>query len=323
MDWTPGGLFQTSSPCDEPQEVHRTASERSYQASENQLIQHHPWQMVSIDHTFSTPSQNDHGFDELPERCDDFGEGGFLVLFEASTNHVFSYNPNIESNIRLDVIDPLDHNAQCAWESSEMVPQEDEVDLAASMMLDDYSTINVGLQDSGGFFAIPEQSTTSDVMMSSPEASVSFAGPSTVWQMSSNETTATSEDQAISEPITTSPTSQPSATRKTIRSAKKLSHSGTKWDELRRGHLNRLYIRGNHTLDEVVFELAAIHNIEIGCVPNVKSHVLREKRVADHKLSASPRSKDDSRTGQSFQKTTPVSSTNKTASRRADVQHRL
>ncbi|KAK1536613.1 uncharacterized protein CCOS01_01933 [Colletotrichum costaricense] len=83
-------------------------------------------------------------------------------------------------------------------------------------------------------------------------------------KMSSVELMATCEDQAIPSPIIPPLTLQPSATRRTIRSAKKVSHSDTKWDELLKDHLNRLYIRENHTLDEVVFELAAIHNIEIG-----------------------------------------------------------
>ncbi|KAI3529490.1 hypothetical protein CSPX01_15462 [Colletotrichum filicis] len=94
--------------------------------------------------------------------------------------------------------------------------------------------------------------------------SLSFVNPSNVWQMSSVELMATCEDQAIPSPIIPPLTLQPSATRRTIRSAKKVSHSDTKWDELLKDHLNRLYIRENHTLDEVVFELAAIHNIEIG-----------------------------------------------------------
>ncbi|KAK1467091.1 hypothetical protein CMEL01_11084 [Colletotrichum melonis] len=277
MDWAPSDSFQTSLPCDEPPEAHDMASERYYHAPENPLIQHHSWGYA--DHTHSIPSQNGTLYIGTPPQSGNCAEGYLPANLKASANHILLSNANFESDIGtlglsdLNVntfdhvtamISPQHHDNPYAWGSSEMLPQEVEMDYSAFMTLDDSSDINVGLHDSSGSTTFHEQSSASNAMMLFPGTSVSFAGPSDTRQMSYVEPTAICEDQAILNNVTPLPKSQPPASRKKIRSAKKVSHSDTKWDELRKGHLNRLYIKENHTLDEVVFELAAIHNIEIG-----------------------------------------------------------
>ncbi|EXF82397.1 hypothetical protein CFIO01_01857 [Colletotrichum fioriniae PJ7] len=276
MDWAPSDSFPSSFSCEEAQEAHEMASEHYHQASEDQLIQHHSWGYA--DHVLSISSQNSSAFFESPVRSDNYGEGYLPATLEVSANHMFYPDANFESNISTlglsdlnlsafdhltDMIGPQHHDNILAWGPSEMIPQ-DGVNHAACMMLDDHSNINVGSQGSAEFITVHEQSSASDAMMSFTEALVSFHGPSSALQMSPVEPTAIREDQAIPDPIIPPPTMQPAATRKTIRSAKKVSHADTEWDELRRDHLNRLYVKENHTLDEVVFELAAIHNIEIG-----------------------------------------------------------
>ncbi|KAK1476948.1 hypothetical protein CTAM01_15299 [Colletotrichum tamarilloi] len=277
MDWAPTDSFQTSLPCDKPPEAHDMASEHYYQALENQLIQHHSWGYA--DHVLSIPSQNGTVFSETPLQFGNYAEGYLPANLEASANHMLLSNANFESDIGTmglsdlnvntsdhvtDMISPRHHDHLYAWGSSEMISQEDGVYHAACMMLYNHSNINVGSHDSGELITIHEKSSASNAMILFPGTSVSFAGPSDTRQMSYVEPTAICEDQAILNTVTPLPISQPPATRKTIRSAKKVSHSDTKWDELRKDHLNRLYIKENHTLDEVVFELAAIHNIEIG-----------------------------------------------------------
>ncbi|KXH52774.1 hypothetical protein CNYM01_05157 [Colletotrichum nymphaeae SA-01] len=290
MEWAPSDSFQISLPCDEQPEAHDMASEHYYQALENQLIQHHSWGYAG--HVLSIPSQNGTVFSETTLQSGNYAEGSLPANLEASANHVLLSNANFQSDIGTlglsdlnvntfdhvtDMIGPKHHDHLYACGSSEMIPQEDGVYHAACMMLNNHSNINVDSHDSGEFITIHEQSSASNAMMFVPGTSVSFAEPSDTRQMSYVEPTAMCEDQAILNTVTPLPISQPPATRKTIRSAKKVSYSDTKWDELRQDHLNRLYIRENHTLDEVVFELAAIHNIEIGYVaqsPPCKNELL-------------------------------------------------
>ncbi|KAK1722226.1 hypothetical protein BDP67DRAFT_485046 [Colletotrichum lupini] len=158
------------------------ASERYYHAPENPLIQHHSW--AHADHTLSIPSQNGTVFSETPLQSGNYAEGYLPATLEASSNHMLLSNANFESDIGTlglsdlnvnafdhvtAIIGPQHHEHPYAWGSSEMIPQEVEMDYSAFMMLDDSSEINVGLHDSSGSTTIHEQSSASDAITLFPK----------------------------------------------------------------------------------------------------------------------------------------------------------
>ncbi|OHF03644.1 hypothetical protein CORC01_00963 [Colletotrichum orchidophilum] len=293
MDWTPNNSVQTFPLCDEPQEFHDAATEYNDQSFENQLNQYHPRNMFPLDLALTVPSQDDPGFHESLLQPGDCNMGDFPVIFEQSINQMCPPNMDFQNTIDHSGLSHLNANGwdpgssditpqhQNTWyysgEPSEMIPQERQVGDVSFMIQTNDFDVNVEPRDSGWLSATPNQSLIWDTTVSSSGAPSLFRATPYSRQMSSNEMAVMCDDQSSAGPSTTQSAIQLPTTRKAIRSAKKSTYSDGKWDELRKDHLNRLYIQENHTLDEVVFELAVIHNIEIGYIYHVKLIPLDEE----------------------------------------------